>query len=248
MIFNRYVKKNVKLVSIVFFITVALVLATVFIRGSLEHRREDSRYAAYNNFCAENDLHFFDALASLPLGSDESITFGADISDSVLAELLNRDDLASIESRRVRLEEQIESLKNVTPPIGLIYVHQELIARLSYASRFDSILLSSVSSGLFSATEEPQHVSNFFLNNLSITAGDYFRSLDRMLLLIDIIPTGNLNKVPNCLGYGDGVTRRHAENYVTLYRAFFSSDDTLINDREFNPPILVSPKSGGEGL
>ncbi len=248
MVFNRYVKKNAKLVLIIFFVTVALMLATLFIRGSLEHRREDSRYVAYNDFCAENDLRFFDALASLPLGSDENTAFSADAFGDVLAELLNRDKLADIESRRSRLEEQIESLKNVTPPAGLIYVHQELIARLSYASRFDGILLSSASSGSFSVAEETGPASNFFLNNLSIIAADYFRSLDRMLLLMDIVPTGNLNKVPNCLGYGDGVTRRHAENYVTLYRAFFSSNDTLINDGEFNPPILVSPDSADEGL
>ena len=63
---------------------------------------------------------------------------------------------------------------------------------------------------------------------------------------MDMIPVDDLGKLSDCTGYGAGITRQEAENYIIFYRSFLSSGDFLNSDTEFNPPILVQPKKNAD--
>ncbi len=243
--FNHYMKKNVNLILITFSLTIATMLAVNFIVDSIESGREDEKYANYNGFCIANELRFFDDLALLPLNSGEKVSFSMKTPSDILAELLDRDKLSAIESQQARLREQIDLLQDIKPPDNLIYLHWELIFRLDSASKFNDILLSLTSANP-PLLAESQSAVNSNPRGLAITASAYFRSLDRILLLMDMIPVDDLGKLSDCTGYGAGITRQQAENYIIFYRSFLSSGDFLNSDTEFNPPILVQPKKNAD--
>ena len=234
---NNYLKRTVRLIVVTAVVASAVTAALFWLGNRLQQRSEAAAYAAYDLFCLENDLRFFQGLGFFPLsGSWEEASVGYDylsrlVSDSKI--------ITELEDRNIELKRQAELAAEITPPAGVRFLHQELTVRLRAAAVFGGVLASAVRAdsivypGGSLSLDWPEA-------DLTDLATEYFDSLYRILFLMDIIEADNLDQVPACASFGD-YDRRLAGRYVARFRgAFNPSDETQTVPRT----ILVEPDRG----
>ena len=239
--FNAYRKKNLNIVLITFFATILLVIGGYLIYEYVRSGAEDSEHANYNNLCRENDFRFFNTILLFPIEETNRANLLA-------APTLSWPDkislkLTEVRQERVRLEKQIEILKETVPPADLQSLHDLLITSLISAFNFDDAVISDYEAGVDNLHSSPSDSGSSDASLIS--AEDYFISLNRILSLMDVMSEANQSKLLDCLGSAEGLTRQQLADYVLINRfsliIFENANRSSESDQIDRKPILVKP-------
>ena len=210
--------------AVTLIVGMAAAAAVFVVADWLAGRREAGEYRAYNDFCQDSGLRFFEGLALLPADTRRD---AAGLTDEYLSQVFgDATRWSEVKAWRIGLDQQIEAAAAVTPPSGLVFLHAELALRLNAAADFSDILLSRQGSGWPTA-------------ELTAAAIEYFDSLRRIILLMEVVEAGVLEKVPAC-GWPTGFNRREAENYVLeIWQLLNQSEAGAAG--ESRDPVLIGP-------
>ncbi|MYB40062.1 hypothetical protein F4X86_02065 [Candidatus Saccharibacteria bacterium] len=221
---NRF-KRDIRLIAVTLIIGAAATVAAFIIAGWLADRREAGEYRAYNDFCQASGLRFFEGLALLPTGTQRNTDGG--LSDGYLSQAFSdATRWSEVEIWRTGLDRQIEAVAAASPPPGLVFLHEELALRLNAAADFGDILLSRRDSG-------------WPVKELTAAAREYFDSLRRIILLMEVVETEALSWVPAC-GWPAGFNLRDAENYVLEIWQLLNQSEAG-TAKENKDPVLIGP-------